>query len=365
VIRDLSLTITKEGNTLLIVPANSEKSGPASSRVPVFYNHAMEFNRDISVVLFNRLLRDGSSFLDGLTATGARGIRLANETGKNISLHLNDGNPTAIELARRNLDLNGVAMAEVSCTDLRKLLIERRFDAIDIDPFGSPAQFISLAAPAVRNGGYLCVTATDTGTVSGIFPGACLRRYGTRAIRTPFYHEIGVRNLLGFVAREAAREEVGIEPVIAFYADHYVRCIVRCRRGAGNADRSLKNIGFCTFDQNSLERRFIGFQEEGQIGPIWTGSKCDADLLRNTALPANLGSSDRISRYFELLAGENDVQRPHFTVDELARKAKTGPPKLSALLEMLGQTGKAHPTHFGPKTFVTDVEVERILGLMK
>jgi len=40
-----------EGTTKLTVPKTKNIKGPSTSKVPVFYNPAMEFNRDISVLV--------------------------------------------------------------------------------------------------------------------------------------------------------------------------------------------------------------------------------------------------------------------------------------------------------------------------
>ena len=357
---DFSLTIVSEGTTQLIVPADFSSSGPSTSSMPVFYNPEMEFNRDVSVALLANQLKDDDSFLDGLTAAGSRGIRIAHESGKNIRLHLNDRNPLSVELADRNVRLNGISDAIVTVKDLRGLLLEESFDCIDIDPFGSPAPFFPMAIGAVRNGGILCVTATDTGTISGIFSNASLRKYGSRARRTPFPHEIGVRNLVGFIAREAARYDVGIEPILSYYSDHYVRTFVRLNKGAKKADDSLRRLGFCYYDDETLDRFYCADQERGSIGPIWISATCDSAAITELRMPQHLKNADKIVDLFGLLSQEAHFNRPFFNVDEFARKLKTNPPKMSELLDRLNEIGKASKTHYAPKTFTTDVSIEDI-----
>ena len=362
---ELQLVTIREGCTQLLVPAEHESRGPSSSSMPVFYNPAMEFSRDMSVFILGKLLHGGQSVLDGLAASGARGIRVLRETGLDLRLHLNDGNPLAVELIRKNLELNGISGAEVTRQNLRVLLLTERFDCVDIDPFGTPAPFFPMAAGAVRNRGILCVTATDTGAISGIFPSACLRKYGCRGGRTPFHHEIGVRNLLGFIAREAARQELGIRPMISYYADHYVRAFVRIERGAGRADEALGHMGYCLYDPETLEREYRNEGGGGAIGPIWTGQTCDPALLSELSLQPHLRTADRIAELIGLLRGEAAMSRPHFTLDELSRMHKVDNPGIEALVERLGRAGKASRTHYGPKTFTTDAGVGEIIKAMK
>jgi tRNA (guanine26-N2/guanine27-N2)-dimethyltransferase len=362
---ELRLVEIREGRTQLLVPAEHESNGPSSSDMPVFYNPAMEFSRDMSVVVLGKLLSGGQSMLDGLAASGARGIRVRKEIGLDLLLHLNDGNPLATELIEKNLALNGITDAIVTRQDLRTLLLSARFDCVDIDPFGTPAPFFPMAAGAVRNRGILCVTATDTGAISGIFPSACLRKYGCRGWRTPFHHEIGVRNLLGFIAREAARQELGMKPLISYYADHYVRAFVRIERGARRADEALDHLGYCAYDPETLEREYSKECDAEDIGPIWTGQTCDVELLSAMSLQPHLRTANRIAELMELLRGEAGINRPHFTLDELSRTYKLDNPKMEELIEKLNAIGKASKTHFGPKTFATDVGIKEIIDAMK
>lgn len=357
---DFSLTIVREGTTKLIVPADYSSSGPSTSSMPVFYNPAMEFNRDVSVAILANQVKDDQSLLDGLAAAGSRGIRIAHESGKKIRLHLNDRNPLSVEIAERNLKLNNISDAVVTGNDLRTILLEKSFDCVDIDPFGSPAQFFPMAISAVRNNGILCVTATDTGTISGIFSNACLRKYGCSARRTPFPHEIGVRNLVGFIAREAARLDAGIEPIASYYSDHYVRTFIRLKKGAKKADCSLKQLGFCYFDDETLDRFFSDEQEKKSIGPIWTAATCDSSIISNLKIPQHLKNADKIVDLFESLSIESGINRPFFNVDEFARKLKMNPPKMDVLLTRLNEIGRASKTHYDTKTFKTDVSIEDI-----
>ncbi len=49
--------------------------------------------------------------------------------------------------------------------DARILMLQRpsSYDAVDLDPYGSPVQLLDSAVQAVSEGGLLMVTATDMG----------------------------------------------------------------------------------------------------------------------------------------------------------------------------------------------------------
>lgn len=357
---EFSLTIVSEGACKLIVPADFSSSGPSMARMPVFYNPSMEFSRDFSVALLSNILKDGDSFLDGLAAAGCRGIRIARESGKKVQLHLNDLNERAVELIRKNLELNGVSDAIITSADLGQLLLSTKHNCVDIDPFGSPVPFFPMAAGAVRNGGILCVTATDTGTISGIFSSACLRKYGCKAFRVPFAHEIGVRNLIGFIARESAKLDIGISPIASLCADHYIRTFVRIRKGALEADRAIRKLGYCYFDSERLERWYSPYADGKCLGPIWIDRTCDPEVLANLEIPRGLRNVDRIASFLKLLVAESRLNRPFFDVDEFARKLKRNPIPMTRLIPSLSESGFATRTHYGPKTFSTSRSIEEI-----
>ena len=64
-----------------------------------------------------------------------------------------------------------------------------RFDAVDIDPYGSPTVFLDAAIQATEDDGLIMITATDLATLCGNSPEACLAMYGTMSLRMIACHE--------------------------------------------------------------------------------------------------------------------------------------------------------------------------------
>ena len=158
-------------------------SGEITKKDEVFYNPKMKMNRDISVIALNVFqgTRDRDIVVgDMLSATGIRGIRYCLECKNIKSIIFNDLNPNAIKLINENITLNKIKNATVLSLDACEALSRYKFliDYVDIDPFGSPIQFLDSAARAVSNKGLLGVTATDTAPLSGTYPRAALRKYG-------------------------------------------------------------------------------------------------------------------------------------------------------------------------------------------
>ena len=126
-----------EGKTTFFVPVQDTREQFPPGTAPVFFNRRMELNRDATVLLLSVL--QPSDYLDAMGATGVRGLRVANECG--IPVTINDRDPAAIPLIRQNVARSGLPVT-VTCRDADSLLSEQSFDAVDIDPFGTPAPFI-------------------------------------------------------------------------------------------------------------------------------------------------------------------------------------------------------------------------------
>ena len=65
-----------------------------------------------------------------------------------------------------------------------------RFDAIDLDPYGSASTFLDSAVQAVSDGGILLITCTDMGVLCGNHSEACFGKYGSMSLKAKFCHEM-------------------------------------------------------------------------------------------------------------------------------------------------------------------------------
>lgn len=134
-----------EGSVKLKIP--DPKKYKLTAKAPVFYNPAMTLNRDISVLLCKVLKPE--SVVDLLAATGVRGLRIKKEA-KVKNVYVNDANPVAVSFIKKNAKLNklkvsiyGLRAHEFLAT--RYKLKHKKFDYVDIDPFGTPTPFWMLA----------------------------------------------------------------------------------------------------------------------------------------------------------------------------------------------------------------------------
>jgi tRNA (guanine26-N2/guanine27-N2)-dimethyltransferase len=347
--------------------------GPASSRMPVFYNPAMRMGRDMCVLAVGRMgLSRPLKVVDGLAGSGVRAIRLALETGLDFErLVANDHHDGSFENIKENIRRNGLeSRVEPSCMDLCALLSPERFDYIDIDPFGSPVEFIPAAVRAIRHGGMLGITATDTGPLCGTNPSTCLRRYGAVSMRSVYMHETAARIMIGFCIRQAASLDIGLQPLLTQSEDHFLRVYLRASRSVKTAESGLSMMGYIDIDRQVLTMVEGSPVRGGTAGPLWLGPLFDrafvagmaADLedrLSSAALEpqrtAPLASPFQLSRQLGVMLEEAEMPAFFYELDEVARQERTNPAPLAPLIGALRSSGfRASRTHFCPTGFRTD-----------
>ncbi|WNY24732.1 tRNA (guanine(10)-N(2))-dimethyltransferase [Methanolapillus millepedarum] len=372
----------EEGQTRVLVPAENDAKIPTAS-VSVFYNPEMEMNRDINVAVtsvFVRRLAERKGFeksniryLDAFSASGIRGLRIANEVG--ISVVLNDIKPEAVELIQKNIFEIGLQNAVAVCEDANVLLCREKFAIVDIDPFGTPSPFLDAAAMSATF--LLGVTATDTAPLCGAHLKSGIRKYAAVPLNNEFHSEMGLRILLGSIARETAKFDKGILPLLSHATRHYVRVYAEILHGAGRADQTLQNIGFlawCPACQNRETKTGLAvFMNEKCVcgsnrkiaGPLWLGPLRDElfcadviDELDNGRLTLNKKEPAR--KLVEACKNEADI--PFFYDEHLfCEELKISAPPIEPFLERLRDAGYvATRTHFSGTSFKTDAPVDEI-----
>ncbi len=347
----------KEGKARILVPKTEWKKGPNSAKVPVFYNPTMEMNRDVSVALLKAVRRKEMKVLDGLAASGIRGIRFALEIGE-MEITLNDRNKKALKLMEKNADLNRVDV-KITGKNLNTLLSDSSFDYIDIDPFGSPAEFLDCASRAIRNGGILAITATDTAALCGVYPKVCYRRYMAWPEHNWCMHEIGLRILIGSAVRIGGRNDISLKPLLAYSTDHYFRAYLMAEKGARKADAVLENVGMLEFDD-------ISWKNGGDIGPMWLGALFDEMVLSRMKTEDFFGSKRRMEKFMDIWKEEWKMPPCYHELSYLSSFLHISQPPIRHVIERLKSMGfEATRTHCSPTGIKTDASAEEVLETMR
>ncbi len=365
----------REGRTRLAVPSASLEHDPPPTS-PVFFNPAASLNRDVTVAVTTAA--GGRTFCDSMAGVGARGIRVANEVEEVESVTLVDFNSEALNLARQSARLNRVlGKCEFSNSETSSYLFsrygrERRFEFLDVDPFGSPVRQVPAALSATSDGGLLSVTATDTAVLCGVYREVCSRRYGSLPLNNEFRHETAIRTLVGYLARAAAQIDIGLEPILAHSTRHYVRAFVRVAVGSSRAERTVKELGQISYcpacGQVEHAKGLPGpcsrcGKRPKLAGPLWVGGLVEDGVAREASgVAAKLG----LPRSAEVLASlvrVNSFPPWSFSIDEVCSSLKTPTVPEEGIYRRLVEVGhRVMRTPFEKTGLKTDASREEVVA---
>jgi len=329
-----------------------------------FYNPKMKLNRDIGVAMGKTLKI--SDYLDALSASGIRGLRMAKEAEVE-SVTLNDFNPRAYELIARNMARNELQKCRACNCNANVLMHQEHFQAVDLDPFGSPSPFLSAAASAARS--YLFITATDTAPLCGAHLESGIRKYMGRPINTDYHREMGARILLGLAARELARLDKAMQPLLTFANQHYVRAYLQVDRGAAAADRCLQKMGYLEHCPGCGSFRMLPEPRPAErcgacggltalAGPLWLGKIQEPEIIRpaKEILEGNRPAQKLLSDC------EAEIEVPmYYDHHSVCERLGISPGKIEdALAELRSRGWRASRTHFSGVGIKTDAPLSEV-----
>ena len=382
--------IITEGKVKVVVPRHAaykkKPSDYAPSMAPVFYNPTMELNRDLAVLALQthqKLLGREISVSEPLTGCGLRGARFAVEVEGVRKVSVNDIKPEATEVAAFNGKLNDVEdIVEVTNEDANHFLSRhaaprKRFDYVDVDPFGPPVSFMDSAIRSLRNGGLLALTATDMAPLCGVHPRACLRKYGGTPLRTEYCHEMAVRLVAGCLTMMAAKHEIGIEVVFSHSIDHYVRSYAVVNYGAKVADNSVQQMGyilhcFSCFHRETvtgitspLERVCPSCGAKLSVaGPLWLSKIADKNfcsMMEREMEGRGFRQAKKLQKILSLVQNEAEAPVTYYAVDKICDKLNLPVPPQKKVLDRIREEGfRGVLTHFNSRGFRTDAPVKTI-----
>jgi len=323
----------QEGKARFKANLSGKSKGPGKAK-GVFYNPAMKMSRDLHVALANKIQIKGI-MLDGLAASGIRGIRLSLEAGLNVEFC--DTSILATETINENLKINGIKAA-VYNKPVEELLKEKKYDCIDIDPFGTPEPFLEAALKGLNDDGILGVSATDTAVLCGAKPSICVKRYGAMSMKWVSAKEIGIRILLGKIHSLATNIGKGIEPLLSYSEGHHLRVFVRITK---KNNKKLKWI--------NLDMEVVESEEKDAGGPLWVDR-----IIQPNLVPSNC--EGKLGKFFQTLHEEANGPPGLYDINDLARDAEIGQtPQRNKIIKSLNKLGYfASSSVFSPLGIKTD-----------
>uniref|UniRef100_A0ACD5XM96 Uncharacterized protein n=1 Tax=Avena sativa TaxID=4498 RepID=A0ACD5XM96_AVESA len=371
-----------------------------------FYRSDSALGRDLAVLaatLHRQRRPDPSSpflCLDAMCGSGVRALRYLAQAGADF-VWANDASdalrPVVVaNLSRLHLsDGDGQRRWVVSHLDATRLLAERYlrreyFDVIDVDSFGSEAEYIRAAFLSLKIGGLAYLTSTDWRSARG-YGGKCsLSSYGAYIRPVPYPNEIGLRMLIGGAARESAMLGFHIKPVFSYYASHgpIYRAMVQLCHGK---EDDISNYGFICHCKSCGQTQTFGFDELGQIscgcadradatsitvvGPLWTGSLHDASSITEMLnLAVEWGwaytseNGTTLQKLLDTMIEESDPRLPpgYIRLDEIASRAKVNSPPLGTLINSLRKEGYAAcRSHIGANAIKTNCPINSCIAVAR
>ncbi|MDW0164048.1 MAG: tRNA (guanine(10)-N(2))-dimethyltransferase [Nitrososphaeraceae archaeon] len=380
----------KEGKTSLLVPS-SALSQSVPPKNPAFFNPNAKWNRDISMLVYKVYTSSSKNktLADSICGVGARGLRASVEVPQIETIYFNDLNPIAIEFAKESAKINQVQDKCIFKTNevCKFLNFEereiRRFDIVDLDPFGSPSPYVDCVLRSVSNGGLISITATDTAVLCGVYPSVCYRKYYGFPIRSEYSNEIGVRLLVSFIALNATRFDLSVVPYFCHSNLHYLRVYLKIIFSSSLANTVSSKIGFIKHCQKCKSRRVEKIREPNLVcdlcgakcimaGPLWIDSIFDSDFVNsmlnelknseNSTSPRN--DHNRLLKMMQICTSELPIPA-YFETDSIASSAKKSSISLDKVISTLASNGfQSSKTTMNEKGFKTDASPKEIIELL-
>ena len=369
------MDLMKEGKAKFY--ASKDKDGKISKELDVFYNPVMKFNRDVSVLLLNNVGFKDIQIADIMAGSGVRSIRFLLELKKSVikNIFVNDYDENFAVLFKKNLRVNNIKKDKhilISSKDANELLLQSLgFDYIDVDPFGSPNNFLDLSIVRLSRGGILAITATDTAPLSGTYPDACLRNYWAKPLRNSLMHEIGLRILIRKIQLIGAQHDKALTPIYSYFKDHYNRIFFKCVKGTHKADEILKYHKYFLYCNKCMTSNVSEFNnlkcercDEQLIyaGPLWTGKLFDEKL---SELIYKCNKHEENNRFLLTIMQESKLDEKiigFYEIHELCTHYKKTIPGFDVLIKRISDTGYAvSRTHFTPLGIKTNIPIDELI----
>ena len=350
----------------------------ATKKQEVFYNPLMKSNRNISIVLLNSIANKEMGLALPLAGSGIRGLRFLKELkkGKLGCLYLNDIKENFVENIGENLKLNSIkpSKIKISNEDAERFLLGQHcgefcgyFDYIDIDPFGTPNPFLSVAVNKIKRNGVLAITATDTAALTGTYPKVTKRKYWARSLRNYMMHEIGLRILIRKVQLQGIQFDKAMVPILSYHKDHYFRIYFRSEKGKVKCDELIKQHQYLLFCPQCLNYKVSNYNfgkcscgsNFDFAGPLWTGKLFDSKLIDKMVKNNKFPEEQKFLNTLQTEVKKDIVG--FYDLHMIGKKYKLEPKKMDLMLKKL----KGTRTHFSLYGIKTKKGIGEILKVIK
>ena len=336
-----------------------------SKDLKVFYNPEMKLNRDTSLLFISSYFNDAITYCDPMAASGIREMRFVKTIPNKFSkIVCGDISKTALKTMKKHCKLNKINSKKFTFYRANALntISSQYFHMIEIDPFGTPVPYLDVALQRIKHNGVLSITATDTAALCGTYPKTGLRRYGVKSEFMFWYEEFGLRSLIGYCQREAAKYDKALHVELSFSAKHFYKIFFRVEESKTQALKDIKELKYITWSRTTQEILELSCEEKNTLGKIYVGPLHNKEIvsamIKKTSLLENY---DETLRFLEKINQEIDVLG-YYNPHKLQRAFKfPSSKKFEEIVEELVKRGfkasRPHNNRLGIKTNATHQEI--------
>ena len=264
----------------------SQPHPDVSKTMGTFYNPEMKIHRDSSLIVLKTYFKNFHrkiSFCDPMVASGIREARYLQQMPEMFSsLILGDISQTSLGLCKEIFKKNSID--DSHCVYLKgkaqETLHYKSVDCIEIDPFGSPAPFLDDAISQVHHRGLLCITATDTASLCGVYPKKAKLRYNLNIIKTKCFDELGLRGLIANCQIRAGQFDKELIVKWAFVHKHFYRIFFEVKESKMTSLQSINALKYISWEKESQHMEVFDYLDENKIGPLYTEGLQDKTFLK-------------------------------------------------------------------------------------
>jgi tRNA (guanine26-N2/guanine27-N2)-dimethyltransferase len=176
--------------------------------------------------------------------------------------------------------------------------------------------------------------------------------------------EIGLRILLASIAREAAKYDKGIQPILSYVSDHYFRTYIRIFNGIIHSNRSISNVSIIPAHKLPMSESC-----DDLIGPLWMEKLHEKKIIgevRSILSQKTCNTKHVLWKLFDLLEEEADAPPFFYTTNYLASRRKVQVPSIKNIIYRLQKKGfPVFRTQFNPIGFKTNAPLSEIVKMFK
>lgn len=345
----------------------------------IFYNPRARLGRDLGVLAMRveaERLERPLEVLELMAGAGLRSRRYLSEAPV-AHIVVNDANYESFAVLQRHVGddprvelHNELAQRLLS----RFYLEERRFDWVDLDPFGAPSPYVPFVHGVIRWGGLFYVTATDAPVLCGAQRGESLKSYDAVSALGRECHEFGLRILVGFLMRRLVQANMQAAPLFSVFDGYCWRVLLRVFKGTRHF--SVDNLGFIVQMPDGeyrtatagtpapVNHEWNASTTIRWVGPLWLGPLHDHAFLGAMFKSAREDHFETAKRFLARLQHEQDELPIVYNLSTLAdRLDRSVPPTREAIRFLRAQGYRASNVHHSGNSIRTNAPLSVVLKL--